>query len=174
MGALPAPYDRLFGHRRTRDVVAGEGHAETHAGTETVARIGDCRANDEIAAVAGDAGIRGHDARVDRIVRIGKGRHLHHLPFTQRREHFLGGGKVDVEPAALVDLRDRCRVAHAVAGIDIGQADMAGERGPDDPVGEFGLRLPQCNTRRGERGFACLDLAFGNRAGILDPTVATE
>ena len=51
---------------------------------------------------------------------------------------------------------------------------MAGERGPDDPVGEFGLRLPQCNPRRGERGFACLDLAFGNRAGILDPTVATK
>ena len=47
---------------------------------------------------------------------IGKGRHLHDLPFTQRREHFLGGGKVDVEPAALVDLRDRGSVAHAVAG----------------------------------------------------------
>ena len=32
----------------------------------------------------------------------------------------------------------------------------------------------QRHARRGERGFACLDLAFGNRAGILDPTVATK
>ena len=174
MRSFASPDDRFLRHDRPRFARAVENDAKAHAGPQPVAFVRDRRTHDEIAAVLRNARIGRHDPCVYGARGVGKRRDLDDLPRTKRVEDRFRRREVDKERTALVDLGNRRRIVHAVAGIDFGKSDMTAERCAHHPVRQGGSGLLQRNARRCKRGLAGLDLAFGNRAGVFYSSISTE
>lgn len=143
---------------------------EAHARAKSVALVRNRCPDDEVAAVARYARVR----RRDRVGRSSEWRHPNRLPSTQFAEHRFRCWEVDIECAATVELRNRRSRVDTIAGVDLGQPDMARKGRANDAVVKRDLRLPKGDPGRCERCLPRLDLAIGDRTSVLDPAVTRK